>query len=179
MLENIIGKKSHVIILRLLIKHETQEFCLEDISKMSHLSCGTVYPALQNLLQTRIITVRKAGRSLLYKINKKNLLFQSLQQLIKTEEEGYHTIAQEFISRIKTDSLSAIVLFGSVARKEETDISDIDLLVVFDHPLGLFTFMELKDHLEGILGTRVDLVTEKALHPHLRNKILKESIHVI
>jgi len=80
---------------------------------------------------------------------------------------------------LKRYGVKSLSLFGSVARKEEIDISDVDLLVTFNQPLGIFAFMELKDHLEGVLGTRVDLVTEDALHPHLRNRILKESIHVI
>jgi hypothetical protein len=80
---------------------------------------------------------------------------------------------------LKQYGVKSLSLFGSVARGEEKDTSDIDLLVTFDQPLGLFTFMELKDHLEGVLGAHVDLVTEKALHPHLRKRILKESIHVI
>jgi predicted nucleotidyltransferase len=65
-----------------------------------------------------------------------------------------------------------------VARNEEKETSDVDILVSFDKPIGIFAFMELKDHLEEILATPVDLVTEQALHPHLHDKIMEESIHV-
>lgn len=75
--------------------------------------------------------------------------------------------------------IKTLSLFGSVARGEETESSDVDILVSFKKSLGLFAFMELKDHLEEVLGMEVDLVTEKALHPRLRNKILQELIHVI
>lgn len=80
---------------------------------------------------------------------------------------------------LKQYGVKSLSLFGSVAREEEKETSDIDILVTFEQPLGFFAFMDLKDHLEEILGTHVDLVTEDALHPRLRNKILKESIHVI
>jgi predicted nucleotidyltransferase len=83
---------------------------------------------------------------------------------------------QEALRQYGVESLS---LFGSVAREEENDKSDVDLLVTFGQPVGLFSFLELKDHLEGVLGARVDLVTKEALHPRLRKKILGESIHVI
>jgi predicted nucleotidyltransferase len=65
-----------------------------------------------------------------------------------------------------------------VARNEEKETSDVDILVSFDKPIGIFAFMELKDHLEEILATSVDLVTEQALHPRLHDKIMEESIHV-
>ena len=80
---------------------------------------------------------------------------------------------------LKHYGVKTLSLFGSVARGEEKESSDVDILVSFKNSLGLFAFMALKDHLEEVLGMEVDLVTEKALHPHLRNKILQELIHVI
>ena len=72
--------------------------------------------------------------------------------------------------------VSSVSLFGSVARGESTEESDIDLLVEFSRPIGLFQFVELKRDLEEILGRSVDLVTPKALKPQLRDQILKEAI---
>ena len=80
---------------------------------------------------------------------------------------------------LKQYGIKTLSLFGSVAREEATETSDVDILVTFSQPLGLFAFMELKDHLEELLDAHVDLVTEDALHPRLRSRILKESIHVI
>jgi len=72
--------------------------------------------------------------------------------------------------------VQSLALFGSIAREEARDDSDVDLLVSFSHTPGLFGFLGLKDHLESILKARVDLVTEQALHHRLRANILKESI---
>ena len=72
--------------------------------------------------------------------------------------------------------VSAVSLFGSVARGESTEESDIDLLVEFSQPIGLLQFVELKRLLEDLLGRPVDLVTPKALKPQLRDRILKEAI---
>jgi predicted nucleotidyltransferase len=80
---------------------------------------------------------------------------------------------------LKQYGINSLFLFGSIARKEEKKTSDVDILITLNKPMGLFTFMQLKDHLEDILDTPVDLVTEQALHPRLRKKILKESIHVL
>ena len=72
--------------------------------------------------------------------------------------------------------VSAVSLFGSVARGESTEESDIDLLVEFSRPIGLLRFVELKRILEEVFGRSVDLVTPKALKPQLRDRILKEAI---
>jgi len=81
--------------------------------------------------------------------------------------------------KLEQRGVKSLSLFGSVARGEEKKTSDVDILVSFSRPVGLFAFMELKNHLEGVLGMPVDLVTKQALHPHLRARILKESIHAL
>jgi predicted nucleotidyltransferase len=71
-----------------------------------------------------------------------------------------------------------LAVFGSVARGEASDDSDIDVLVAFEQRATFDLFMELKFYLEELLGTGVDLVTEKALRPEIRQAIEKEKIDV-
>ncbi len=68
-----------------------------------------------------------------------------------------------------------IGIFGSFARGEQSDESDVDILVEFSEPIG-WEFIDVKDFLEEILGKEVDLVTVRALKPQLKDKILKEVI---
>jgi len=72
--------------------------------------------------------------------------------------------------------VAAISVFGSVARNEANERSDVDLLVEFSEPVGLFHFVRLKRFLEDLLGARVDLVTRGALKAQLRERILAEAI---
>ena len=75
--------------------------------------------------------------------------------------------------------VKSLALFGSVARDEDADGSDVDLLVEFERPVGLFHFFRVQHRLEEILGvSRVDLVERGALHPALREGILEEAIDV-
>jgi len=53
----------------------------------------------------------------------------------------------------------AVSLFGSVARGDDTDSSDIDFLVGFDEGSSLFDLMNLQDALEQLLGVSVDVVS--------------------
>ncbi len=77
---------------------------------------------------------------------------------------------------LKEYGVESLALFGSVGRNEAHRESDVDLLVSFHQPPGLFGFLALKNHLEEILHTKVDLVTKEALHRRLKDQILKESI---
>jgi predicted nucleotidyltransferase len=76
-------------------------------------------------------------------------------------------------------AVKELFLFGSVARGEETENSDIDFLVDFSHPVGLFTLLRLKDYLEKLLGCSIDIGTPDSLHPHLKETVLKEVIRAI
>ncbi len=65
-------------------------------------------------------------------------------------------------------------LFGSFARGDANEKSDIDIVVRFKKPQSLLQFFALQNALESALDHDVDLATERALHPLLRNAILKE-----
>ena len=75
-------------------------------------------------------------------------------------------------------SVETLGLFGSVARNEQTDRSDIDLLVEFSRPVGFVTFMRLEEFLSERLGTHVDLVTADSIKPLIRQDILSEVVYV-
>ena len=66
-------------------------------------------------------------------------------------------------SQLDTLGVASLGLFGSVARGEERDDSDIDILVAFDGPATFDQYMDVKLLLEDALGRRVDLVTEQGL----------------
>lgn len=88
---------------------------------------------------------------------------------IRSKLSGQGNLLEQF----KVKSLS---IFGSVARGEARDDSDIDILVEFSGPIGLLEFVRLKRLLGTLLGSRVDLVTAGALKKQLREKILAEAI---
>ena len=72
--------------------------------------------------------------------------------------------------------VSRLSLFGSFARDEGREDSDVDLLVEFGRPIGLFHFVRLQRELGERLGRRVELVTPAALKPQLRNRNLGEAV---
>lgn len=71
-----------------------------------------------------------------------------------------------------------LALFGSTARDEATEESDVDILVSFDDIATSARYFGVQFYLEDNLGCKVDLVTDKALRKELRPFIEKEAIRV-
>ncbi|HEV8603963.1 MAG TPA: nucleotidyltransferase family protein [Tepidisphaeraceae bacterium] len=69
-------------------------------------------------------------------------------------------------------------IFGSVARGTATPRSDLDLLITLDSRRSLIDLIAIKHELEDLLGRRVDVVTEAALSPYLRDEVLREAIAI-
>jgi len=84
----------------------------------------------------------------------------------------------KLIELCRQNSVVQIALFGSVARGEADQQSDIDLVVEFSKRISLLRFTALERQLSEALGRRVDLLTEAAISPYLREKI-KRDLRVI
>ena len=71
-------------------------------------------------------------------------------------------------------------IFGSFVRGEQTDTSDVDVLVGFDPDarFGLLTFCQLENDLSELLQRKVDLVMKDGLKPHIGDRILQEVIYL-
>jgi predicted nucleotidyltransferase len=73
----------------------------------------------------------------------------------------------------------SLALFGSAARNKTGSESDVDILVEFDKPIGLFQFIRTKQRLENLLGVEaVDLVLRSTVIPELHEAIYGEAIDV-
>ena len=91
---------------------------------------------------------------------------------------------QEFLNDKRDDVLRIaakhgaynVRIFGSVARGEATPDSDIDLLIEKGPTTSPWFPAGLVLELEESLGRRVDVVTEKALNPYLRDRVLREAV---
>ena len=84
-----------------------------------------------------------------------------------------------FKDELKQFSVKDLYLFGSYAREEADEQSDLDILVEFEPgaQIGLFEFARLRRRLCELLGREVDLVTRDALRPEMKDQILREAVH--
>src|SRR5712671_6713364 len=74
--------------------------------------------------------------------------------------------------------IRSLAIFGSVARGNPGDKSDLDILVEFERPLGLSEFLALEDALSALVDRRVDLVTRDALKPHIDSRVLEDAVRL-
>lgn len=76
--------------------------------------------------------------------------------------------------------VAGLYLFGSVARDQAGGDSDVDLFFDLDRPRGftLFSLAALRERLEDILGSKVDLMSRAGLHPRRRPRIEAQAVRV-
>ena len=82
---------------------------------------------------------------------------------------------QDILRRSAEHGAANVRVFGSVARGQGGPASDLDLLVRMDPSRSLLDRIALTNDLQDLLGCRVDVVNEAALHPLLRERILREA----
>lgn len=71
-----------------------------------------------------------------------------------------------------------IGIFGSYARSEQTETSDVDVLVEFFETPSLLKFVNLENYLTDNLGVKVDLVHRAGLKPRIKERVLAEAIYL-
>ena len=87
------------------------------------------------------------------------------QDLLKAKRE-------EILALAEAHGAGNIRLFGSIARGDNTELSDVDFLVQMDQGRNLWDLIGLTQNLEELLHCKVDVVTEGGLSPYLRECIL-------
>ena len=75
---------------------------------------------------------------------------------------------------LKTQPVRRAYLFGSYARNEQDDKSDIDLMVELDDTVGLYKFIGIQIRLEELLGKKVDLISSRGISKHVLPYIEKD-----
>jgi predicted nucleotidyltransferase len=90
-----------------------------------------------------------------------------------------NSVLQQHLAHLKKEfHVAEIGIFGSSVRGEQKSDSDIDILVEFSRPVDFFLFLQLETHLSKILEAKIDLVSRKALKPHIGRRVLEEVQYV-
>ena len=88
-------------------------------------------------------------------------------------------IKEKITPILKKHGITKAAVFGSVARGENTEESDIDILVEIPYPHGLFEFAGIKIELEDVLGKKVDLVEYQAIRQKIKESILSNQVPIL
>ena len=101
-----------------------------------------------------------------------------MQEKTLRKDEAIKLLSQHKPELIRRFGITDLALFGSTARDEARPDSDIDVLVSFDGPATSKRYFGVQFYLEDMLGSPVDLVTDKALRPQLKPYVEASAIHV-
>lgn len=93
---------------------------------------------------------------------------------INQVKDKIHSVKDRLVNKYH---LKNIAVFGSFVRNEQTENSDIDILVEFSRPVGI-EFIDLAEELEGILNRRVDLVSKTGMKKKYFDVIQNELSYV-
>lgn len=96
---------------------------------------------------------------------------KKLEELKKIISEHKQGLEQKY-------KVKRIAIFGSYARNQQKEESDIDILVEFNEPVGLIHLVSLENYLSDILGIKTDVIPREDIRKELKDVILKEAIPV-
>ena len=97
---------------------------------------------------------------------------------MKTIDELKKVLSEHKPEIKKKYKVKSIGIFGSYVRFKSNKRSDVDVLVEFSEPVGMFVFLDLEEYLQSIFSLKVDLVSKKALKPKIGENILKEVVYI-
>lgn len=92
-----------------------------------------------------------------------------IDEILKEKRDEILNIATRYGAR-------KIRIFGSILRGETKPNSDIDFLVELEPGRSLLDIIAIKQDLEDLLGCKVDVVTEAAVSPYIRNEVLSQAV---
>ena len=97
---------------------------------------------------------------------------------LKTKEDILRILGKELPFLNERYGVGKIGLFGLYSRDEQNAGSDIHIHVQFERPIGFFRFIAVEEYLKDKFGARVEIVTEDALKPVTKPRVMKEVVYV-
>ena len=129
LLEQILGTKNNIKVLRTLIKHKNWEFNITELARDLDINKGILSRLVENLEKENIIFVKRKGKIKLFGINQKNEFIKSvIIPLFEREENFFDLVLKDF--KIKHKNVISIILYGSVATGKVKLTSDVDILII-------------------------------------------------
>jgi uncharacterized protein len=97
---------------------------------------------------------------------------------MKTRDEILQVLRSQKNSLFQKYQITDLGIFGSYAREQQTESSDLDILVDYIQPPTLPKLIELRDYLSQVFSIKVDIVTQNGLKPRIREHVLSEVIYL-
>jgi len=188
-------------VLGLLFGNPDRSFYANEIMRHVRAGIGAVQRELERLVSAGLLTVSRVGNQKHYQANRQSPIFDEMaaivsktmdaaagiQGLAARESRASYTVGRKapafhvpkgrLATICRRHRVKRLGVFGSAARGDATESSDVDLLVEFekDAETSLFDMVRLQEELSRLLGRKVDLATPAILeNPYRRQAVLKD-----
>jgi predicted nucleotidyltransferase len=188
-------------VLGLLFGNPDRSFYTNEIMRHARAGIGTVQRELERLVAAGLLTVSRVGNQKHYQANRQSPIFDEIAAIVsKTMDTAagsqglaarearasyavgrnapaFHVPKGRLAAICRRHRVKRLGVFGSAARGDATESSDVDLLVEFekDAETSLFDMVRLQEELSRLLGRKVDLATPTILeNPYRRQAVLKD-----
>ncbi|WP_235834964.1 nucleotidyltransferase domain-containing protein [Piscinibacter terrae] len=121
-------------VLGLMLLHPDRALHVREIARLTGTTAGTLNKELARLHEAQLLDREVVGNQLRYVANRSNPLYPELASILK-KTIGIGDVLTDALAP-HSDHISVALIFGSIARHEETSGSDIDLLVIGDISFG-------------------------------------------
>lgn len=175
-LDEILKYGSKIKILRFLFV-EADEHTGRGIARGIDMSASSTYKTLQKMKDEGLISVRKKGNAILYKLRKNNHIVKKLlEPLFEKEKSIYSDIISSITKNLlrEKQEIVSMAIFGSIARKEETSKSDIDLVVITRDKIGKTKIDKAMDKLSIDMAEKFGV----AISPYILTKLEIKRRHI-
>ena len=151
LLAEILSSRIRSEIFRMLFGVNDEALHMREIERRSGLSIGTIQQEVKKLLRLNLIIKRKDGNRIYYQANKEHPLFAEIRSLV-LKTVG---LVDFFRKALEADpNIKLAFVFGSIARQEEKDKSDVDLMIIGD--IGMRQLTGLLSGVSGQVGREIN-----------------------
>jgi predicted nucleotidyltransferase len=152
-LANALFSKTQQQVLGLLYGQPDRDFYTNEIIKLSQSGTGAVQRELSKLAEAGIITVKEVGNQKRYQANRRIPFYPELRSII-VKTFGIADVIKEAIKPL-TKKINLAFIYGSIAKGEDTEKSDIDVMIVSDK-VGYSDFYKVILNAENKLGRKIN-----------------------
>lgn len=151
-LENLLGNKIKIKVLRLLVRYENKEFTSRELAKLANTSHTSVLRLISDLESNNIITKEFYSGAHKIKINRESYVYSIIKELINKEQITKEELIKDIKTVMPKEVISA-VLYGSIAKEKENEKSDIDILIIANKK-----FKESENNIKAKYGNNLHIM---------------------
>lgn len=182
-MEKILGTRTAIKILSCLLKNPLKEFKEIDLITESSVGKGTGADAINRLYSSNIVTIKRAGKTKIIRLNTLNPVTFAIRQIF--DQHKFLTLPETRVSAIslfkeKVCSRSkAIILFGSLPAGTYDEDSDIDLLVIIDNEKEIEEIKKVINEIHELIGEYINvhfLNSNEARNEFNKNQLIRTAL---